>query len=36
MKEGDRCGASGTFDGERMLMENTKKEYLEDVAEMGK
>jgi hypothetical protein len=37
MKEDDRCGSSGTFGGERMLMENAKEgEHLEDVAEMGK
>ena len=37
MKEDDRCGASSTFGGERMVMENANKgEHLEDVAEMGK
>jgi hypothetical protein len=31
MKKDDRCGASGTFGGKRMLMENAKEgEYLED------
>ena len=37
LKEDDRCGSSGTFGGERMLMENAKeRENLENFGGDGK